>query len=285
MDILAERTSIAPRATAAKPARSMPKWRRYLNRGGAFVVAFVAMTFAISASWRAWGVPMYADLPNVAHAAGGIGDTTYVNGIDALDANYARGFRIFEMDFNWTSDGVLVCNHDWKEYDGKAPDFLTFERTNNALPHPACTYPTATTWFKNHPQATLISDAKDRVIETNAYLRRALGDQLLPTVYDLPTALAISQNGRYPMVLATYKMKTLWDRFVLLGSMRGKRIHINAVAMSMADATAGLGLWAKLWIDAPIYSYTVNNCEPVPTLKVLGVDAIYTDFLEIDSCR
>jgi hypothetical protein len=80
-------------------------------------------------------------------------------------------------------------------------------------------------------------------------------------------------------------MDNIYKRFALIGSMRGKRIHIAAVAMSISDATSGLGLWSKLWIDAPVYAYTVNTCEPAPTLKILGVDALYTDFLDVMACR
>ncbi len=31
----------------------------------------------------------------------------------ALDENYAKGFRVFEIDFNYTQSGELVCVHDW----------------------------------------------------------------------------------------------------------------------------------------------------------------------------
>ena len=52
------------------------------------------------------------DLPAIAHAGGGFDGKTYTNSIAALDANYARGFRIFEIDFLRTWDDVFVCGHD-----------------------------------------------------------------------------------------------------------------------------------------------------------------------------
>lgn len=48
-------------------------------------------------------------LLRIAHAGGQIGATTYTNSIEALDANYEKGFRAFEIDFSWTSDHQLVC--------------------------------------------------------------------------------------------------------------------------------------------------------------------------------
>ena len=49
----------------------------------------------------------------IAHAGGGIKGQNYSNSIEALDLNYAKGFRYFEIDFSWSSDRQLVCLHDW----------------------------------------------------------------------------------------------------------------------------------------------------------------------------
>jgi glycerophosphoryl diester phosphodiesterase len=34
--------------------------------------------------------------------------------LEALNENYGKGFRFFEIDFSWTSDGKLVAIHDWQ---------------------------------------------------------------------------------------------------------------------------------------------------------------------------
>src|SRR5689334_12250244 len=49
----------------------------------------------------------------VAHACGEYDGITYTNSLNALNANYNRGFRYFEIDFNYTSDGHIVLIHDW----------------------------------------------------------------------------------------------------------------------------------------------------------------------------
>jgi arylsulfatase A-like enzyme len=58
----------------------------------------------------------------VAHAGGGIKGRSYTNSLEALDENYRRGFRFFELDFNWTSDNQLVCIHDWESRRPDAAD-------------------------------------------------------------------------------------------------------------------------------------------------------------------
>ena len=49
----------------------------------------------------------------IAHAGGGINNTIYTNSREALDYNYSKGFRFFELDFDWTEDGELVLIHYW----------------------------------------------------------------------------------------------------------------------------------------------------------------------------
>ena len=49
----------------------------------------------------------------IVHAMGSIDGNTYSNSLEAFEANYARGHRFFEVDFNYTSDGELVLWHDW----------------------------------------------------------------------------------------------------------------------------------------------------------------------------
>ena len=51
----------------------------------------------------------------IAHAGGGINQLTYTNSLEALNSNYDKGFRCFEIDFSWTLDEELVAIHDWEK--------------------------------------------------------------------------------------------------------------------------------------------------------------------------
>ena len=48
----------------------------------------------------------------IAHAMGAYDGRTYLNCREAFYANYARGYRYFEVDMMHTSDGSLVCLHN-----------------------------------------------------------------------------------------------------------------------------------------------------------------------------
>ena len=61
----------------------------------------------------------------VAHALGGIGGMDYSNCLEAFQENYAMGHRIFEADFEYTSDGRMVLCHNWKRKMFKAHEPFT----------------------------------------------------------------------------------------------------------------------------------------------------------------
>ena len=50
----------------------------------------------------------------IAHAGGEVGGRVGQNSLEALNRNYAKGHRYFEIDFCWTSDNRLVLIHDWE---------------------------------------------------------------------------------------------------------------------------------------------------------------------------
>ncbi|MCK5443472.1 MAG: hypothetical protein KAJ23_16425, partial [Maribacter sp.] len=63
----------------------------------------------------------------IAHAGGEVNGIKSTNSKDAMDQNYKKGFRLFELDIIETSDGKLVAAHDWDmwarftDYDGALP--------------------------------------------------------------------------------------------------------------------------------------------------------------------
>ena len=53
----------------------------------------------------------------IANSGGKIGEYTLTNSIEALDASYEKEIRLFEVDFLFTADDVLILRHDWDQTD------------------------------------------------------------------------------------------------------------------------------------------------------------------------
>jgi hypothetical protein len=153
------------------------------------------------------------------------------------------------------------------------------------MQYPVCTFGEMSDWFARHPDARLVSDAKADVLVINAALRQALGGQLLAEAYSLQDVVDLAQVNRNPPILALYKIYGIPPRYGAITAMGFKPVRLDAVAMSVTDVWYGLALWAKIWIHAPVYVYTVNDCGIAPMLHALGVDSVMTDGLGPTSCR
>ena len=81
-----------------------------------FVLAVFAVAFTTvgTAECQLFNESAKFQVLRIAHAGGGLGKRTYTNSYEALDSNTKNGFKYFELDFTFTSDGRLVCIHDWK---------------------------------------------------------------------------------------------------------------------------------------------------------------------------
>jgi hypothetical protein len=141
-------------------------------------------------------VDAYNPYGYIAHAAGGYDGRTYTNSLDAFEFNYARGFRVFELDFVVLGDGTVLAAHNglesyygltkpfdqasWAEIAGNKFDGrYTIMRSNEVVQ-----------LLRDHPDAYVILDTKYQhdhifrrfVSQTGG--AHALMDRVLPHIKD-----------------------------------------------------------------------------------------------------
>jgi len=101
----------------------------------------------------------------IAHAGGKIDTHIYTDSLEALNANYKKGFRLFELDILKTKDNFFVASHDWKrwkkiaEYDKSIPPSLDeFKRYKIYNKYTPLTMDDINNWFGEHKDAILVTD-------------------------------------------------------------------------------------------------------------------------------
>jgi hypothetical protein len=101
----------------------------------------------------------------IAHAGGAIDGYIYTDSLEALDTNYGKGFRLFELDIIKTSDDIYVAAHDWKSwsqqsgFQGKLPvDRATFKKYKLHNRFTPLDMDDINRWFSSHPDAILVTD-------------------------------------------------------------------------------------------------------------------------------
>jgi glycerophosphoryl diester phosphodiesterase len=150
----------------------------------------------------------------VAHAGGAVRGITYTNSREALDEHYAEGYRVFELDFHWTSDGKLVVVHDWAGISacfGTKPHVFSYDEFVSARRRDGLhqlTFEDLRKWMQIHRDAYIVTDTKDSNIRFLRYLQENGGDirpQLIVQIYRMSELKAARQLGPRAVWLTVYK--------------------------------------------------------------------------------
>lgn len=128
----------------------------------------------------------------VAHAGGAVNGVRYTNSREALDQHYAAGYRVFELDFHWTSDGHLVLVHDWPQASASfavLPHTFTCQEFVHAARRDGLhqmTFEDLRQWLRAHRDAYIVTDTKASNPRLLAWLLVNGGDvlpQLIVQIY------------------------------------------------------------------------------------------------------
>lgn len=195
----------------------------------------------------------------IAHAGGEVNGIKSTNSKNALDENYKKGFRIFELDIIETSDGKLVAAHDWNmwarftDYTGTLPpthaqfmkqkiygDYITMDMEGiNA-------------WFKKHPDATLVTDkVNDPIAFAEAFIDN---DRLIMELFSVMAVEKASEHGIHAMMSQEPLMAIKDDKTNFL-----KVNNVKYVALSRRIITSQKKLMLQLKeAGIKVYVYNVN---------------------------
>jgi hypothetical protein len=235
--------------------------------------------------YRIVAVPLVSVLPQVAHAGGMAGGLTYTNSIAALDDSYAKGFRLFEVDFQTTSDGHDVCGHDWKAFDKVAPTLANFIEWRRTQPIQPCLMDELHSWMRSHPDARLVSDVKTDAVRINHALFGAIGSQLIIQAYNAPQLCEFAAAGVKDIILTLHMVSyTYWELFNQLGEPCLATYSPIAVTMDLERIAYGHALITRAMTGLPVYAHTMNNCLTHSFARLLGADATYSDVLAGGDC-
>ena len=122
-----------------------------------------------SAGTESSPLPDWKTIPIIAHAMGTVDCRRETNSADAFLSSYEAGQRVFEVDLQLTSDGVLVARHDWDQvsyynleqtYAG-IMDHETFMNTPICYFYSPVDIDGLLALLISHPDAYLVTDSKD----------------------------------------------------------------------------------------------------------------------------
>lgn len=196
--------------------------------------------------------------------------------IARLDASYARGLRLFELDLAWTADEELVVQHDW---DGRPRPPVLQEFLAEAPGHNASLV-MVYDWLAAHDDAFIVTDCKKRSLECCARIRMErpeLVPQFIVQIYALKDHELVRSQGFRHVILTLYR--TLADEPAdrLLDFISRHRLFALTIPRSRAgDADLIVGVRR---LNVPIYVHTINDAAEARELVGRGVHGVYSDSL------
>lgn len=270
------------------------KIRIALGIAGAWLAAIAIM---VSLQNRSQAIPWYEKYPVICHALGKTPEgETLTNSKEAFLYNYECGQRVFEADFQITSDDVMVLRHDWNSDLGQADAFgWTDEKqwavtAKDFLETPVYGKYTPLTledWFaimKRYPDIYLITDTKyssdverqfklfrDTAIE-NGYedvLSRVIVQIYYKEMYDEVSAVYPFKNWIWTLYYIGYP-----DKQEIVDFMTQKEIPVLVMPYTWWDSQKEEELGNS---GLKVYVHTVDD-QNVAIQKISqGISGIYSD--------
>ena len=223
-----------------------------------------------------------SSLPKYIMHAGGVLPNGRVgtNSIQAMQHSYKNGQYCLELDFVWTSDGQLVCTHDWdawytRRYTGAdVPTFARFEKlrkTTYGFESP--TLNSLVFWLRAHPKATIVTDVKDNNLKAVEMFSKYkdLRDRFIIQIYSPEEYDKVTSLGFKNIILTFYRIV---PQNVSLASVKGKNL-VACTFPAQDDYKNAMSEFIKAGI--PVYVHTINDKNEQKQWFDFGVSGIYCD--------
>ncbi len=195
----------------------------------------------------------------IAHAGGEVKGIPSTNSKQALDENYAKGFRLFELDIITTSDGKMVAAHDWgmwsrfTDYKGSLPpSYAAFMKRKIYGDYTTLDMDGINAWFAAHPDAILITDKlNDPVAFAKKFVDK---DRLIMELFSALSMDEAARQGVNVMISQDPLLKLKGDKINYL-----KVNNIQYAAVSRRIIKSQHDLLLKLRDNGiKVYVYNVN---------------------------
>jgi glycerophosphoryl diester phosphodiesterase len=226
----------------------------------------------------------------IGHAFGEIDGVTYTNSLEAFNANYSKGRRVFEVDFAITMDRAVVCFHEGSEGKlglQKRVQNMTrkeFKETRLLGRYTTLDIHDVIELMKQHRDIYIVTDIKrnlqDIIYFLSIFVQEAykadptLLNRIIPQVYDEATYSNAMFLYPFPEVIYTlYRTNSSDEQVIDLlernSNITGLTVSRERFNPNLAEAASDLG--------RVVFVHTINDPEDMESYRKRGADGFYTD--------
>lgn len=228
----------------------------------------------------------YTNNSVIRHGGGTIGSKTAQNTTNAFKNSAKKGYTVIEMDFGYTSDGVLVCKHDWKT---GLQTYRQFKKTKVSGKYSPASAEDVIRLMAKYPKVYLVVDAKEsgniakvyQELKNTCYKLKVpkVMNRIIPQFYqqsELTQLKKIYKYRDYIFTLYRLKLKNL-SQYTAIAKFC-KKNGINVVTIPKERLTPQIVRCFKKY-KIKVYTHTVNSKEQWEKYRAMGVSGIYSDSL------
>jgi glycerophosphoryl diester phosphodiesterase len=229
----------------------------------------------------------------IAHALGSYPSGRESETQEAFERQYARGFRVLEVDLVYTRDKRLVARHDWAperfEWLGirspsRIPTLAQFKSALVRNKYTPLAVEDLVVLMRKHPDVYLMTDVKDADTDLLAHALRDLlhaagndpsvRDRVIVQIYQEADLAPVRALGFHNVVYTFYHLTTSKARGLRFAATHGIRV----VTVESYLATPSFVRQARSQ-GLTVAVHTLNKWKQAAAAWKLGVALVYTDRL------
>lgn len=233
----------------------------------------------------------------IAHALGGIDGKTYTNSPQALEHNYKKGFRVFEVDLDLSSDGEVIAWHSFdkkslkdmgipEKYAINKPTASEFKKIKSYGKYDTMLFRDVISYMRKYQDIYMVIDLKqaedDKVRKIyNEIVNQASGDysllnRIIPQIYRASTYNEVMKIYNFKSAAFTcYKMDKIDENeitnYCAMNGIKVLTVDYRFFTPSLVEKCNARGI--------KLYMNTYNDINEVNKYKKKGVYGFFTDFL------
>lgn len=260
--------------------------------------SLLAITAVILVSCGEYGAPkMSISFDKIVHAGGELwgvdSEGTFrsffgSNSLEGLENCVANGYNSIELDFNFTSDGHLVCIHDWSaEYidtikTGTPMSYDEFMSSKIFWNFTPLDIEAVGRFMGEHPEVYIVTDIKDRFSEAVDAISAALPElknRIIVQIYEKDDYETASNAGFTNIIFTLYRLdwQSKTDAADLVKFERSHPLIGFTFAKELCDEKNYVSRMSKAGV--PLYVHTVNAPAEIHKYHAMGVYGVYTDIV------
>jgi glycerophosphoryl diester phosphodiesterase len=222
----------------------------------------------------------------IAHALGGIDGSSYTNSLEAFISNYKKGFRAFEVDLIFSSDGFLIAKHDWITETIPPLSLKEFKNRKVYNKYTSLSFEDIARLMKQYPDMYIITDAKETkkedvlrafksIYDTSLKVDKSILDRIIPQIFYPDMLTIINSVYKFKNIIYTLYLSHASDNEVIK-SVIMNNIKIVTMPKKRCDK-AFIERLRKNGIY--VYVHTVDTIKDMQLFRQMGANGFYTNFL------